>query len=224
MIPLDIISDPICPWCYIGKAGFDRALAKIGSDPFTPAWRIFQLNPEMPAEGIDRRQYLEWKFGGPEGASQVYGRIEQAAAAAGLEVNFDRINRTPNTFDAHRLIRWSQSTGLQGEVVDQLFRRYFIEGEDIGQHTVLLDVAETVGMERDVIAKLLTGDTERSELEAEEAQARQMGVTGVPCFIINGRHVVQGAQDQATWEKIISELSEALASRAASEAPEEAGG
>ncbi|MEM0923165.1 MAG: DsbA family oxidoreductase [Pseudomonadota bacterium] len=217
MISLDIISDPICPWCYIGKAGLDRALAATGQNPFTPSWRIFQLNPDMPPEGIDRRHYLEWKFGGPEGAAQVYGRIAQAAENAGLEVHFDKISRTPNTFDAHRLIRWSQSTGAQGAVVDQLFHRYFVEGEDIGSHDVLLDVAETAGMEGEVVARLLKGDAEIEALKAEEAQARQMGVTGVPCFIVNGRHVVQGAQDQPTWEKIITELTEALDQRADSE-------
>ena len=218
MVPLDIISDPICPWCYIGKAGLDTAIAKTGSNPFTPAWRIFQLNPDMPAEGVGRKDYLEWKFGGPEGARQVYGRIEEAAGAIGLEVNFDRIARTPNTFDAHRLIRWSQTTGNQTAVVDQLFHRYFVDGQDIGDWEVLLDVADQAGMERDVVAQLLSGDADRDALKAEEAQAREMGVTGVPCFIINGRHVIQGAQGAETWERIITELTSALAERAEGEA------
>ena len=218
MVPLDIISDPICPWCYIGKANMDRALAETGSDPFTPSWRIFQLNPDMPAEGVGRKDYLEWKFGGPEGAAQVYGRIEQAAEAAGLEVHFDRIARTPNTFNAHRLIRWSQTTGNQTAVVDQLFTRYFVEGADIGAVPVLLEIAESAGMERDVVAKLFETDADADTLRAEESQARQMGVTGVPCFIVNGRHVIQGAQDSATWTRIIQELTTALDTRNSSEA------
>ncbi|MEM8791173.1 MAG: DsbA family oxidoreductase [Pseudomonadota bacterium] len=213
MISLDIISDPICPWCYIGKSNLDRAIAEAGSNPFTENWRIFQLNPDMPADGIDRKEYLEWKFGGPEGAKQVYGRIAEAGKAAGLEMNLEAIPRTPNTFDAHRLIRWSQTTGGQASVVNQLFRRYFVEGQDISDHEVLLEIAESVGMERDVVAELLNGDADREALQQEEQAARQMGVTGVPCFIINGRHVVQGAQDTATWLKIIEELNAALAAR-----------
>ncbi|MEM9735368.1 MAG: DsbA family oxidoreductase [Pseudomonadota bacterium] len=219
MVPLDIISDPICPWCYIGKAGLDQAIAETGQNPFTPSWRIFQLNPDMPPEGVDRQAYLEWKFGGPEGAAGVYGRIRDAAEAAGIEVHFDRIKRTPNTMDAHRVIRWSHTTGHQGAVVDQLFARYFVQGEDISDHGVLLDIAETVGMEREIVARLLAGDADRDELAAEEASARQMGVTGVPCFIVNGRHVIQGAQGKETWIKVITELSGALAKQQQEAAP-----
>ncbi|MEM7505152.1 MAG: DsbA family oxidoreductase [Pseudomonadota bacterium] len=213
MIQLDVISDPICPWCYIGKANLDRAIETTGQNPFTMAWRIFQLNPDMPLEGMDRKTYLERKFGGPEGARDVYGRIEGAAKSAGLDVRFDRVARTPNTFDAHRLIRWSQTTGTQHAVVNQMFRRYFEDGQDISDRAILLDIADSAGMERDVVARLLDSDADREELQAEEATARQMGVTGVPCFIINGQHVVQGAQDTATWERIITELSASLANR-----------
>ncbi|MEM1277432.1 MAG: DsbA family oxidoreductase [Pseudomonadota bacterium] len=213
MVPLDIISDPICPWCYIGKSNLDRAIAEVGENPFTESWRIFQLNPDMPQEGVDRRQYLEWKFGGPEGAKQVYGRIAEAGKAAGLDMNLEAIPRTPNTFDAHRLIRWSETTGNQTAVVQQLFRRYFVEGQDISDHDVLLEVATGAGMERDVVAELLKGDADRAALEHEEQAARQMGVTGVPCFIINGQHVIQGAQDTTTWVRIITELNAALAAR-----------
>ena len=122
MVKLDIISDPICPWCYIGKANLDRAIEETGLNPFDIEWRIFQLNPDMPREGADRKTYLETKFGGPERAQAIYGRIREAAAEAGLDVHFDKIQRTPNTMDAHRLIRWSQSTGNQGALVDQLFQ------------------------------------------------------------------------------------------------------
>ncbi|MEM7239509.1 MAG: DsbA family oxidoreductase [Pseudomonadota bacterium] len=213
MVSLDVISDPICPWCYIGKANLDRAIAQAGRDPFQISWRIFQLNPEMPPEGIDRKQYLEWKFGGPDGAKQVYGRIADAGRAAGLEMNLDAIPRTPNTFDAHRLIRWAQSSGSQTAVVEDLFRKYFVEGVDISSRDTLLDIAESAGLERDVISRLFDGDADREDLTREEAAAREMGVTGVPCFIINGRHVVQGAQDTETWVRIIEELNAALDAR-----------
>ncbi|MEM7176669.1 MAG: DsbA family oxidoreductase [Pseudomonadota bacterium] len=210
MIPLDIISDPICPWCYIGKANLDRAIEETGKNPFSTTWRIFQLNPDMPAQGVDRKEYLEWKFGGPEGAKQVYGRIAQAGKAAGLDMKLEAIPRTPNTFDAHRLIRWAKVTGNQTALVNQLFRKYFEQGVDISERDVLLEAAESIGLEREVVDELLNGDADRDKLIEEEGAARQMGVTGVPCFIINGKHVVQGAQDTATWVKIIEELSEAL--------------
>ena len=137
MVRLDIISDPICPWCYIGKANLDAAIAETGLNPFDIEWRIFQLNPDMPPEGYDRKQYLETKFGGPERAQAIYQRITDAAADSGLDVNFDKIERTPNTMDAHRLIRWSRTTGNQNALVAQLFRRYFEDGQDISDHIPL---------------------------------------------------------------------------------------
>lgn len=215
MISLDIISDPICPWCYIGKVKLDRAIAQVGENPFDVTWRIFQLNPDMPAEGMDRTGYLEAKFGGPEGAARVYGSIEEAAKAADLDVRFDKIKRTPNTMDAHRLIRWASTTGNQSAVVTQLFHRYFEQGDDISEREVLLDVADTAGLERDVIARLLDGDADRAELTEEEQTARTMGVTGVPTFVIAERYVLQGAQETETWVKVISEITEQLAARAA---------
>ena len=215
MITLDIISDPICPWCYIGKARLDQAIAEIGHDPFDVSWRIFQLNPTMPPEGMDRQAYLEAKFGGAEGAERVYSNVRRTAAETGLDLDFDGIKRTPNTFDAHRLIRWAKTSGNQTAVVEQLFHRYFENGEDISDHETLLDVAEFAGMERAVVAKLLEGDTDRKELTEEEEAARQMGVGGVPCFVIGGRYVLQGAQDAETWKKVILEISEAQAKEAA---------
>lgn len=217
MTRLDIISDPICPWCYIGKAQLDRAIAQTaaetasegGAGPFDTNWRIFQLNPDMPAEGMDRRRYLEAKFGGPEPAREIYVRVEAAAADAGIEIHFDRIARTPNTMDAHRLIRWSRTTGNQSALVDVMFRRYFAEGADISDHAVLLDAAETVGMERAVVARLLAGDADLELLRQEEDAARRMGVSGVPCFVVGGRYVLQGAQPADTWVKLIRELAAA---------------
>lgn len=206
MVRLDIISDPICPWCYIGKANLDRAIAETGKNPFQIDWRIFQLNPDMPPEGIERQRYLKAKFGGPERAREVYDRIEAAAVEAGIEMHFDRIPKTPNTMDAHRLIRWSRTTGNQSALVERLFRLYFAEGGDISDHGVLLDAAEAVGMEREVVARLLSGDADLDLLREEEDAARQMGVNGVPCFIVAGRYVLQGAQPPQVWMDVIREL------------------
>lgn len=211
MITLDIISDPICPWCYIGKAKLDRALEAAGDHPFDIHWRPFQLNPDMPPAGMDRREYLETKFGGPEGANRVYSAIADAAAEAGLEIDFGRIERTPSTIDAHRLIRWARVTGNQTAVVSQLFRRYFREGQDISDRAILLDVAESAGMEREVVERLLDSDADLAETREEDAAAREMGVGGVPTFIVGGRYVLQGAQDSETWSRVIDELNAAVA-------------
>ncbi|MEM7496448.1 MAG: DsbA family oxidoreductase [Pseudomonadota bacterium] len=207
MITLDIISDPICPWCYIGKTRLDRAIAETGHNPFMPRWRMFRLNPDMPAEGMDRRQYLEAKFGGAEGAARVYGAIAEAAKGDGLDVDLDAIARTPQTLDAHRLIRWAGEAGAGDAVVMALFDRYFRRGEDISDRELLIDVAIEAGMDPEVVGRLLDGDADRAALEEEEKAAREMGVTGVPCFIVQGKYVVQGAQDSATWRRVIDEIA-----------------
>lgn len=208
MIKLDILSDPICPWCYIGKTYLDRALEAHPDHPFTIEWHPFQLNPDMPAEGMDRRTYLEAKFGGPEGAKQVYGRIEDTAKAAGLAIDFDAIQRTPNTLDAHRLIHWAGVEGRQTAVVTRLFKAYFEAGQDIGDTDVLVDIAEGVGMDRAMTARLLAGDGDRDDIRARDAHARERGVTGVPTFVIANTHVVPGAQPPELWTQVLDELGQ----------------
>lgn len=207
MITLDIISDPICPWCYIGKSNFDKAVEAKGLQPFDIFWRPFQLNPDMPKGGMDRRAYLEGKFGA-ERAATFYKQIEDHAKEAGLDVRFDLIERTPNTFDAHRLIRWSRTTGSQTALVNQLFVRYFERGEDLGDRDLLIEAGESVGMERDVVARLFESDADRELLETEEATAREIGVNGVPTFIVANKHVVTGSQPPELWESVIGELAE----------------
>lgn len=214
MITLDIISDPICPWCYIGKTHLETATQRAGFDPFEVSWRPFQLNPDMPAEGMDRKAYLEAKFG-KERAEGFYKQIEDTAIAAGLDVRFDLIERTPNTFDAHRLIRWSRSTGQQSILVHSLFIRYFVNGEDISDRDLLLDAAEAIGMDRDVVADLFKNDADRELLKNEEAAAREIGVNGVPTFIVANKHVVTGAQPPELWAKVLEELSEQTAQQTA---------
>lgn len=203
---LDILSDPICPWCYIGKVKLDRALAERPHHGLDIFWRPYQLNPEMPPEGMDRRQYLEDKFGGPDRAQAVYGQIRDAAQAAGLTVDFDKIERTPNTFDAHRLIRWARSGGHQQAVIDSLFVRYFERGEDIGDRAVLMAVAREVGMDIDLLVQLYDADADRELLTNEEALARQMGVTGVPTFILAEKFALVGAQETKAWFDVIDRL------------------
>ncbi len=204
---LDVLSDPICPWCYIGKVKLDRALAQRPDHGIDIFWRPYQLNPEMPPEGMDRTTYLETKFGGPARAKSVYGQIAQAAKAAGLDLDFDRIARTPNTFDAHRLIRWARSSGHQQRVVDDLFVRYFERGEDIGDHAVLTEVATDAGMDADLLAKLYADDADRDMLTNEEALARQMGVTGVPTFILAEKFALVGAQETSAWLEVLDRVA-----------------
>ncbi|MEM6634898.1 MAG: DsbA family oxidoreductase [Pseudomonadota bacterium] len=211
MIKLDILSDPICPWCYIGKTYLDRALADHPDHPFTIEWHPFQLNPDMPPEGMDRRAYLENKFGGPENADRVYGRIADTAKAAELVINFDAIRRTPNTLDAHRLIHWSGIEARQGPMVDMLFKAYFVDGLDIGDHGVLTDIAEKAGLDPDMIGTLLKGTSDAEDVRARDAHARQRGVTGVPTFVVANQHVLPGAQPTELWLKVIDELTAQIA-------------
>jgi predicted DsbA family dithiol-disulfide isomerase len=210
MVKLDIISDPICPWCYIGKAQLDRALEAEPDHPFEIEWHPFQLNPEMPAEGMDRHAYLEAKFGGPEKAAEVYATIAEHAEAAGLEIDWSRIERTPNTLDAHRLIHWAGIEGCQTAVVSALFRAYFREGRDIGDPEVLADIADARGMDASVVLRLLASDADREEIAARDKAARDMGVTGVPTFIVARQHAVPGAQPTELWRKVIGEMQEKL--------------
>ncbi|EAR50558.1 DSBA-like thioredoxin family protein [Oceanicola granulosus HTCC2516] len=205
-VKLDIISDPVCPWCYIGKAQLDRALEQAGN-PFAIEWHPFQLNPDMPREGMDRRAYLEAKFGGPEGAAQVYGRIAEAAGAAGLSIDFDAIARTPNTLDAHRLIHWAGIEGRQTFVVQRLFEAYFRDGRDIGEADVLADIADGVDMDASVVRRLLGSDADLEDIRRRDAHSREMGVTGVPTFIVGSRHAVPGAQPAELWAQVIGEIA-----------------
>ncbi len=202
---LDILSDPICPWCYIGKAHLDRALAERPDHGLEIRWHPFQLNPTMPREGMDRRAYLEAKFGA-EPAARFYAQIAEAARAAGLEVDFERIGRTPSTLDAHRLIHWAGLEGCQSAVVDRLFRAYFAEGRDIGRTEELVAIAGEVGMDREMVRRLLASDADVEEIRFRDAWAREKGVDGVPTFIIADRYVARGAQPHTLWLKVIDEL------------------
>lgn len=207
MIKLDIMSDPICPWCYIGKTHLDKALAARPNHPFTIEWHPFQLNPDMPAGGMDRRAYLEGKFGGKEGAVRAYAPVVENAEAAGLSINFKGIQRTPNTLDAHRLIHWAGIEQKQTRMVDALFKAYFVDGRDIGDVEVLADLADSAEMDAALVARLLASDADRAEIAARDAHSREMGVSSVPTFIVAGQHAVPGAQPPHLWEKVIDELT-----------------
>ena len=206
-VKLDILSDPICPWCYIGKTQLDRALEARPDHPFVIEWHPFQLNPEMPREGVDRRAYLEAKFGGKEKAIKVYSQIAQHAQDAGLEINFEAMDRTPNTLDAHRLIHWAGIEGRQTAVVSALFAAYFREGRDIGGHDVLADIADGCGVEASVVQRLLKSESDEQEIRDRDVSAREMGVSAVPTFIVASQHAVPGAQPTELWLKVMDEMT-----------------
>lgn len=211
MTRLDIISDPVCPWCYIGKTLLDRALSERPGHPFTLAWHPFQLNPDMPPEGMDRRSYLEARFGGRDGAVRALAPVLERAEAAGLTLDFEAMQRMPNTLDAHRLIHWAgiegAAEGTQDRVAMALFRACFEEGRDIGSHDVLSDIADSAGMDAAVVRRLLAGDADADTIRARDSQIRGIGISAVPTFIVGGKHAVPGCQDSALWVRVIDEIA-----------------
>lgn len=211
MIKLDIISDPICPWCYIGKTQLDKALAEIPDHPFTIEWHPFQLNPDMPAGGMDRREYLETKFEGQEGVLKAYGPVVEHAEQAGAEIRLDKIEKTPNTLDAHRLTHWAGIEGRQTFVVSALFQAYFVDARDISDHDVLADIADSAEMDAAAIRKLLASDADRADISERDKHSRKMGVQSVPTFIVAQQHAVPGAQPAEMWVKVIGEIKDQLA-------------
>ena len=206
-IKLDIMSDPICPWCYIGKAHLDKALAAHPDHPFVIEWHPFQLNPDMPAQGMDGRAYLEGKFGGKEAAVRAYAPVVEHAAKAGLNINFEAMKRTPNTLDAHRLIHWAGIEGRQTAAVAALFKAYFVDARDIGDPEVLADIADGIEMDAAVVARLLKSDVDAQDIRDRDAHSRQMGISSVPTFIVANQHAVPGAQPPELWANVIAELT-----------------
>ena len=207
MIRLDIFSDPVCPWCYIGKANLDRALEAHADHPFRIEWHPFQLNPDMPAEGVDKHDYLAAKFG-EDRLVQMHLRLKEASRADGAEIDPDTPRRMPNTLDAHRLIHWAGLEGRQTAVVSAIMRAYWREGRDIGNAGVLADIAGAAGMDRAVTARLLASDADADDIRARDADARAKGVSAVPTFLIAQQYVVSGAQPPEVWGRVIEELVE----------------
>ena len=192
-LTLDVVSDSVCPWCYVGKRNLDAALAQITDLDVTVSWRPFQLDPTIPREGISRHDYMARKFG-PEKIKEIHTRLEGIGKTAGIGFAFDKIEKSPNTLNAHRLIRWSQASGKQTDVVESLFCAYFTQGKDIGAQTVLTDIARDFGLDAREIGAALQTDHDEKEVQEEIATAMRMGVSGVPFFIIAGRYGMSGAQ------------------------------
>ena len=195
MIQIDLFSDVICPWCFIGKRRLERAL-KIRSNPRVDInWRAFQLNPDMPKNGIAREQYIEAKFGGPERAQGIYDNIRRVGETEGLEFRFDKIKRTPNTILAHRLISWSKHLKISDLVVERLFKAYFFEGLDIGSVETLIELLEELEINTEAFKSYIKTDNGIDEVSNETRFAYEHGITGVPCFIFDKKYSVSGAQE-----------------------------
>ncbi len=207
MIRLDVFSDPVCPWCYIGKANLDRALESTADHPFAVEWHPFQLNPDMGPDGVDRVAYLEAKFGGAERVSGITAHLETVSKEAGLAIDFARISRIPNTLNAHRLIHWAGLEGKQTAMVSALFKAYWREGRDIGNAGTLAAMAGEIGLDADVMARLLASDADIQAITDRDAHARSRGISAVPTFVIADQYVVSGAQPPQMWAQVIEELT-----------------
>ena len=190
-LTIDIYSDVVCPWCYVGKRRLERALSQLPAVPTHVTWRPFQLNPTMPAEGTDRTDYLEAKFG----SLHAFRRIEEQVMAAGISEQisfaFEKIRRTPNTFLAHRLIWYAGRYGHQDAVVDALFKGYFEQGADIGSASVLAGLVKSAGIDAEPV---LRSDEGTTEVKAEEAAGHRLGIRAVPYFVLDQRFGISGAQ------------------------------
>ncbi len=194
-VQIDIYSDVVCPWCFIGKRRLEEALEIAGyRDRAQISWRPFQLNPTMPMSGLDRRTYLDAKFGGAEARQAIEARVAKAGETAGIVFAFDRIERTPNTFEAHRLMWLAQQQGKQGELAEALFHAYFSEGRDIGNGQTLVEIATEAGLDRAEVQRLLASDQGVEEVRGEERAGHRLGIRGVPYFVLNGTYAISGAQ------------------------------
>jgi predicted DsbA family dithiol-disulfide isomerase len=199
---IDVISDVVCPWCYIGQRRLAAAISMLpGDDAVRRAsvrWHPFQLNPDLPQAGMPRKKYLEDKFGGAARAEEIYARVSAAGASVGIAFAFDRIEIQPNTRDAHRLVAWAQSRGDAGDLVERLFRAYFIDGRALGEHAVLAAIAGEAGLPSDEARRMLDSGEGIDAIALMDRRAREIGVQGVPFFIFNQSVAVSGAQEPAT--------------------------
>lgn len=208
LMQIDIFSDPVCPWCFIGKRRLERFLADHPIPDLAIRWRVFQLNPGMPDEGMDRDEYMATKFGDPEAAQEIYARVREAGEAEGIDFNFDAIGRTPSTVDAHRLINMAPTPEMQDEVVENLFGAYFLEGADIGDRETLVEIGAVSGLDPDSVRETYDSGDGFDVVENEMSLASSVGIQGVPCFIIDGKYAVVGAQEPDAFVQVFERIAE----------------
>ncbi|MER8592404.1 MULTISPECIES: DsbA family protein [unclassified Mesorhizobium] len=211
-ITVDVVSDVVCPWCFIGQKRLDKAIAAVDIDVHI-RWRPFQLDPTIPPEGKNRRDYMVAKFGSEQRIREIHARIEPLGEAEGISFAFDAIKVAPNTLDAHRLIRWAGTAGeaIQNRLVRRLFQLNFEEGANLGDHAVLIEAAREAGMDASVVETLLPTDADVEAVRTEIATASRMGISGVPCFLLEGKYAVMGAQDADTLADALRQVAAAKA-------------
>ncbi len=206
MIELDIFSDTVCPWCYIGKKRLENALNKYKNLKIKQTWRPFQLNPGMPPDGMDRQEYLISKFGSSDAAKTVYENIYEEGVKEGINFNFDLIEVTPNSFNSHRLLALAYNANMQEKVLDDLFESYFLHGKDIGDPNILLQIAIKHNIDAEEFKSYLSDQENIEPLANEEIQAKKMGINSIPTFIVNKQIVINGAQTSENFELIFEKL------------------
>lgn len=209
-ITVDIVSDVVCPWCYLGKARIEQAIANLeGEVTVEVNWRPYQLNPDIPPEGVDHKSYLAAKLGGQAAVDRAHETLSGLGRESGITFNFDEVKISPNTLDAHRLLRWAaiEGTDHQNRTADLLFKANFEEGLNVGDRAVLLDIAEKAGLDRAVVSTLLATDADKDTVTEEIGLAREMGVNGVPCFILDKKYAVMGAQSVDVLTNALREVA-----------------
>ena len=207
-VRIDVVSDIVCPWCFIGKRRLEKAIALNPDIPVEVHWRPYFLNDWIPREGISREQYLTTKFGSSERYKGIAQRVSAAAAAEGLTYAMDKISRQPNTLDAHRLIRWADEIGKAAEMKQRLMDLYFTKGADLTSHAVLAQAAADIGLDVEATRKALASDKDVAEIEREALSAKEAGIDGVPCFIFGGKFAISGAQAPKDLAEAIERMAQ----------------
>jgi predicted DsbA family dithiol-disulfide isomerase len=212
-LSIDVVSDVVCPWCYLGQKRLNEAIAGAPEIDVSVTWRPFQLDPTIPAQGMDRKAYMRAKFGDESRLADAHARLEALGRDVGIDYDFGAITVSPNTLDAHRVVRWAgaDSAEAQNRLVRRLFKLYFEEGTNIGDHALLAQAAREAGMDGAVVESLLASDADREAVASEAATASRMGITGVPCFLFEGKYAVMGAQEVATLTDAIRQIAAAKA-------------
>jgi predicted DsbA family dithiol-disulfide isomerase len=202
-LPVEVVHDLVCPWCYLGVRRLMRTLRRRPDLLFEITWRPFLLNPDMPRGGMSRAEYVVRKFGGEERARRLYGSITEIGQAEGLDFRFERVRATPSSIDAHRLVRWAAYAGRASEVVEALFAAHFTDGRDIGDIAVLAAIAASCGISPTATRSFLLSEDELAAVHAENLRAHRLGINGVPCFVVAGRHAIAGAQEPEVIERLL---------------------
>ncbi len=202
-LTIEVVHDLVCPWCFLGVRRLLRTMRRRPDLLYDLVWRPFLLNPDMPRGGMARPDYVVRKFGGEDRARRLYASITEIGRNEGVQFRFDRVRRTPSSIDAHRLVRFAARYGRADSMVEALFSAHFTDGRDIGDHGVLVAVAEACGLDPMAVARFLPSEDETDLVHADNLRAHRLGINGVPCFVIGGRHAIAGAQEPEVIERLL---------------------